>query len=161
MALLDPPGYDPSVVGAISHVVHVKRVERSSFVNLLPLGSDGAPTDTPKLSSLASIDGLGFGVDRLAVAHGRMANPRRAEEFVANADAARLLGMHLGEVVSFGAYTNDQTGLDGFGTAAVAPYFRVGIKLVGIVVGNDAVVQISDPRKTRLQTGHRPREGCS
>ena len=70
-----------------------------------------------------------------------MADPTRANEFVASADVARLVGAHVGEVVPFGAYTNDQAGLPGFGTATVAPYFRADLKLVGIVVANNAVVQ--------------------
>jgi hypothetical protein len=141
VALLDPRGYDPSVVAAISHVADVRRVERSTFVWAAPLGPDGAPLLTSELSPLASIDGLGFDEDRATVVQGRMANPARADEFVVSADAARLVGVHVGEIVPFGAYTNDQTGLPGFGTAAVAPYFRVDLKLVGIVVANDAVVQ--------------------
>ncbi len=141
VALLDPRGYDPSVVGAISHVADVKRVERSSFVWADPLGPDGGPLLTTQLSPLASIDGLGFDEDRVAVVQGRMANPRRADEFVASADVARLLRVRVGQVVPFGAYTNDQAGLPGFGTAAVAPYFRVDLKLVGIAVANNAVVQ--------------------
>jgi hypothetical protein len=141
VALLDPRGYDQSVVSAISHVAHVKRVERFSFDFVSPLGPDGAPTAGAELSPIASIDGLEFDIDRLAVVQGRMANPTRVNEFVASADTARSLGIRLGEVVPIGAYTNDQTGLPGFGTAAVAPYLRIDAKLVGIVVANDQVVQ--------------------
>src|SRR4051794_13438983 len=141
VALLDPRGYDPDIVAAITHVAHVKRFERYSFTFISPVGPDGAPTAPAQLSPLASIDGLGFDVDRTAVVHGRMAIPARADEFVASADAARLIGVQLGEVVHIGAYTNDQTGADGFGTAAVAPYLRMDVKLVGIVVGNDQVVR--------------------
>ncbi|MCU1462951.1 MAG: hypothetical protein JWO37_3026 [Acidimicrobiales bacterium] len=140
VALLDPRGYDQSLVSAISHVAHVKRVERYTFTNVSTLAPDGSPTAPPQISPLGSIDGLGFDVDRPAVVQGRMANPKRSDEFVASADAARLLGLHLGEVVAFGAYTNDQTGLAGFGTAAVAPFLRLDLRLVGIVVGNDQVV---------------------
>src|SRR5438045_7576491 len=36
VALLDPRGYDPNIVAAISHVPNVKRVERTSFTVISP-----------------------------------------------------------------------------------------------------------------------------
>lgn len=140
VALLDPRGYDADIVDAISHVAHVKRVERFTFMTFSPLGPDGGPVLSGQVSPLGSIDGLGFDVDRPAVVQGRMADPTRANEFVMSANAARLLGKRLGDVVPFGAYTTDQTSLPGFGTAAVVPYLRLDMTLVGIVVGDDQVV---------------------
>jgi len=140
VALLDPRSYDRNIVSAITHVANVKRVERYTFTNVFPLGPDGAPTGSPDLSLVASIDGLELDMDRPAVVEGRMADPTRADEFVASMDAARLIGMHVGEVSRFGAYGNDQTVSDGFGTAAVAPHLQLNLKLVGIVVANDQVI---------------------
>ena len=64
---------------------------------------------------------------------GRMARPDRQDEFVATALAARLLGWHVGEVISMGFYTNAQS-------PSSPPLRRLGMKLVGIVVFNDEVV---------------------
>ena len=64
---------------------------------------------------------------------GRLANPRRADEMVMSADAAQLLHLRVGDVVHFGIYTNAQTLENGYGTAALKPRLRIGVKLVGIV----------------------------
>lgn len=72
-----------------------------------------------------------------------MANPRRADEIMMTAAAARLLGLHLGSVMPLGFYTSAQSNLPGFGTARVQPYRRVDAKLVGIVVPGDAVIQMT------------------
>ena len=50
-----------------------------------------------------------------------------------NAAVAQQFGLHVGQVVPFGIYTNAQTELPGFGTAGVPPYRRLDIKLVGII----------------------------
>ena len=50
-----------------------------------------------------------------------MADPRRIDEFVATAEAEKLLGWHVGEVISMGFYTTAQSELPDFGTAKVKP----------------------------------------
>ena len=57
------------------------------------------------------------------------------------AAAAQVLGVHVGQVVPLGAYTNAQANSPGFGTPSVAPHLRIDAKLVGIVVLNNQVVQ--------------------
>jgi hypothetical protein len=69
-----------------------------------------------------------------------MANPNRADEFVATAEAERLLGWHVGEVITMGFYTNAQSSEPAFGTAKVKPKLRLDMKLVGTVVFNNEVV---------------------
>ncbi len=139
-------GYDPNSVRTIARLPHVKRVESYSGLNLLPLDANGAPANTAAMPASAgggsgSVDGLYFNQDRVSVTSGRMADPNRADEFVANAPAAQASGLHVGEVVLLGAYTNAQTELPGFGTASVPPFRRFRLRLVGIVVFNNAVVQ--------------------
>ena len=69
-----------------------------------------------------------------------MADPNRADEFVATAEAERLLGWHVGEVITMGLYTNAQSSEPAFGTPKVKPKLRLDMKLVGTVVFNNEVV---------------------
>ena len=146
-AILNPdtgaPGYNADLVAQISHVPHVTRVESFSGLDILPLGADGAPgtieTAAPGNGN-ASVDGVYFDIQRVTVTQGRMADPSRADEFVATANAAHLLGWHLGDVVPMGVYTNAQTALPDFGKASVPPHVRVDLKLVGLVILPDSVV---------------------
>jgi hypothetical protein len=77
----------------------------------------------------------------MTTVQGRMANPKRADEIVMTASAAQILGVHVGQVVPLGFYTNAQTELPGFGTPSVDPRLRVKARLMGIVVLNNQVVQ--------------------
>ncbi len=70
-----------------------------------------------------------------------MADPNRADEAMVTAEAAQLLGLHVGQTVSVGFYTNAQTSLPGFGTADVQPTRRADLRVMGIVVSNSDVVQ--------------------
>ncbi len=87
------------------------------------------------------MDGLLFDQDRLAVVQGRLADPNRADEVEMTANTAHSLGVHIGQVIPLGFYTDAQTNESDFGTTRVAPRLRVEAKLVGIVVLNNEVVQ--------------------
>src|SRR5207245_5312901 len=68
------PGYDPSIVGEIARLPHVRHVESWAGFNVLPLGPNGAPT--PQVGASAgggsgSVDGLYFNQDRFTVDQGR------------------------------------------------------------------------------------------
>jgi hypothetical protein len=99
------------------------------------------PGDLAQIYSAASVDGLYFNQDRMAVKQGRMADPRRPDEFVMTAGAAHLLGLHVGESVPYGLFTNEQTSLPGMGTPSVQPHRRIDAKLVGLVAVNSEIVQ--------------------
>ena len=106
-----------------------------------------APNGTPRLNTLndllfvASLDGGFLDQDRPGVPQGRRAAPGNPSEIMMTATAARLLGVRLGDVVPLGFYTNAQEALPAFGTPRVAARFRANVKLVGIAVLNNAVVQ--------------------
>ena len=57
------------------------------------------------------------------------------------AEAARLLGLHVGESVPYGLFTNEQTSLPGMGTPSVQPHRRIDARLVGLVALNSEIVQ--------------------
>jgi hypothetical protein len=137
--------YSPAITHAISHLPGVKHLESATVLNAVPLHPDGSPRiDTDTLEStfaIASIDGLFFNQDRLAVIEGRMANPDRPDEIVMTAMAAHLLGFHVGQVIPYGLYTQQQESLAGFGTPSVKPHRRIDAKLVGLVQVNNGIVQ--------------------
>ena len=144
----------------IAHLPHVRHVEEATLgLTYLRLTSSGMPilhsaVTSANVEPFASVDGLYFNQDRVVAVRGRLANPRRADEFVADAETARILHLHVGSVLPLGFYTSAQSFLKDFGTAAVRPVLTVQMKLVGIVVFNDAVVvdDIDRPRGRLLFT---------
>jgi hypothetical protein len=127
----------------LSHLRHVRGVEGADTLNVLPLGSNGAPDVGPATSQVDIVgsSGLFFNEDRVTAIEGRTANPNRANEVMVTQEAAQILGVHVGQTVPVGFYTNDQTSLPGFGTAKVQPTKRAVLHVVGIVVSNSDVVE--------------------
>ena len=127
----------------IAHLAGVKRVRDLVAPTVIPLGPNGAPRVqlADVLQVYGSLDGELFKQDRMTTVQGRKANPNQADEIVMTASAAQILGVHVGQLVPLGFYTNAQTELPGFGTPGVDPSLRVQAKLVGIVVLNNQVVQ--------------------
>ena len=120
-----------------------KHVEAAVPIAAAPLAPDGGPRlgAINDIQPVASVDGLFFDQDRLAVTSGRMADPDRPGEIVMTASAAHVLGFHVGQVIPYGIYTLDQEGLPGFGTARVQPHIRLNATLVGLVQQSNAIVE--------------------
>ncbi len=133
--------YSPTLTDKIARLPEVRRVESWVGAQLVPLMRNGAPNLTAPLNPVGSVDGLYFDEDRATPVVGRMANPRRADEFVTTAIGARALGLHVGQVVPMGVFTAAQFSSPGFGTPQVAPEQRIGMKLVGIVEFNNEVIE--------------------
>jgi hypothetical protein len=129
----------PDLARTLERLPGVRRVEAALLsLNAFPLTRGGAPTiprafATSEAAPIGSIDGEYFDQDRVTVTAGRMASPKRQDEFVATAPAARLLGWHVGQVISMGFYTNAQS-------PSSPPLRRLAMRLAGIVVFNDEVV---------------------
>lgn len=162
-------GYNPDLIRAIAHAPHVKRVRSYSGINLVPIGPDGGPIRASLASpgnGSGSVDGLYFDQDRATVVQGRLPNPDNPDEFAEDAPDVRYLGLHVGQVVPMGVYTNEQTQSPDFGTAKIQPYRRFNAKLVGIVVLNTSLVQDDSDAAVTLTAGlytparTRPLLGC-
>ncbi len=132
-----------SVTEQIAHLPGVKHVESAIFILAIPVRRPPGVQQhiLNEVLPLASVDGLYFDQDHLAVVQGRMANPYRPDQIVMTALAARTFGAHVGQVVPFGLYTQKQTTLPGFGTPRVPPHRLINAKLVGLVQLDNAVVQ--------------------
>ena len=119
----------------------VKLVESWVGVAVLPLERDGAPNLSPSLNPAGSVNGLYFNKDRATPVVGRTADPRRGDEFVTTAVGARAMGWDVGQVVPMGVFGATKFGLPGFGTPRVPPERKIDMRLVGIVVFNNQVIQ--------------------
>jgi hypothetical protein len=137
------PNYSATLTKEIADLPGVRHAEAWINVNGAPMRPDGAPAigQIAQIYTAASVDGLYFNQDRAAVIQGRMADPRRPDEFVMTPLAARLLGLHVGETVPYGFFTNQQATLPGIGTPSVQPFRRIDAKLVGLVELSSEIVQ--------------------
>lgn len=137
------PSYNPALTSAIARLPGVTHVAPGFVVIGAPLTADGAPriTVTGLAYPVASVNGLFYSQDRVAVTRGRIASPNRPDEIMMAPSVAKLLGFHVGETIPFGFYSNEQQNLPGFGTAAVKPALRINMRLVGLAVYNSEIVE--------------------
>ena len=135
--------YSPKVAAAIARVPGVKRVESWVGVGAIPLKTDGAPELAlgNDVNFAGSKTGLYFDMDRVTPVQGRMANAGQVDEFMTTALGAKLMGVHMGQLVPIGLYTPQQFNKPGFGTPRVPPARRLDMKLVGIVEFNNQVIE--------------------
>jgi ABC-type antimicrobial peptide transport system permease subunit len=131
-------GYNPALERTIAQLPYVKVVKSVAQINLLPLDAKGEPVAAAEGYSFnGSVNGEEFTQDRIIITDGRMANPRRANEFVLDSATARHFGFHLGQVVTFWAYSNAQgaklatLNLSQV-TKELKPFLRIKVKLVGV-----------------------------
>lgn len=131
------------VTTTIERLRDVTHVESGYVPHVVPLGSDGAARVSvlANVSFVASLDGLFQRMDHLAITKGRSANPSRANEMVLDANAARLLRVHVGSVIPMGVFTQAEGDSPGFGTRKVQPIERIGMRVTGIVEENTSVVE--------------------
>ena len=128
----------PDLTQRFAHLPHVLHVSSAPGLAVAPLGSDGRPVAAEvamqNVGFVGSRGGEYFTQDRLPVAAGRRADPNRTDQFMASAEVARLARWHVGQRVSFGAYTVQQIMETGGNFLSVRPAIRFSATLVGIVV---------------------------
>ncbi len=139
-------GYNPAMQESIARLPHVRDVTVESGFNLIPLGRGGIPESPAAYPATAGeviglVSATGRDVHVATATEGRIFDPSRSDEFVVTATTAKLFDLRLDEVVRFGVYTNAQTALRTFGTAADVPFKTVSARLVGIVITPSAVVE--------------------
>lgn len=123
-------GYSASAIEKVRQLPHVTQVNAMVGLNAFPLGPNGQTVSGDNgFSPDGSVDGLGLQQDRLIVTRGRLPNPHRSNEFVADSGTLHQFGWHIGETVTFAYYTNKAgvaAGLDG---PKIAGHFET--RLVG------------------------------
>jgi len=133
--------YLPALTRKITHLPGVRLVQSWVGVGVVPLERNGAPNLNTPINPVGSVNGLFFDEDRATPVVGRMADPRRSDEFVTTAAGASALRAHVGQVIPMGVYGATQFGEPGFGTPRVPPKRKLDMRLVGIVVFNNQVIQ--------------------
>ena len=133
-------GYSASAVEKVRRLPHVAGVEPLVGLNAFPLGPHGQtiPGDSG-FSPEGSVNGLEINEDRLIIAKGRLPNPRRSDEFVADSTTVRQFGWHLGETVTFGYYTNKASVAAGLSGPKVAGQFKVRLVGTGAIQASSLV----------------------
>ena len=128
---------------AIAEIPGVAAVRRYTALNAAVVGSDGQPdlSTVGQVDRYGSVDGLLFDQDRLTVLQGRLPDPGRADEMVATPTAAQLLGLHLGLATPWEFVTSSSAGGPDADQANLKPAAHVDVKVVGLVLFHDALVQ--------------------
>ncbi len=126
--------YNPALLRTLSHLPHVERVESTVELNMGPLSSRDRPLPASSgVAGVASVNGLDYDEDPLAITEGRMANPHKADEFVLDARTAKAFGYHVGEEVPVGWLSNAQTQSGNLSpNQAIPADQRARVTLVGI-----------------------------
>lgn len=137
------PDYSPELTSAIARLPGVAHVAAGFIVIGAPLTRTGAPRIrvTGLAYPVASVNGLYYSQDRVAVTRGRMADPNRPDEIMMAPSVAKLLGVRVGQTIPYGFYSNGQQNLPGFGTSAVKPTLRIDMRLVGLAESSSQVVE--------------------
>jgi hypothetical protein len=152
----DPTGYDASLIKKISHLPHVARIENEAGYSAERVGPKGYPVSwSPKggleqVTLYSSINGVFFNMDRMVVLSGRLPNPANAHQVAMTADAAQLMGVHLGSKFRLGVDGNVQSLSN---CQRCKPLARTVVTLVGIVTtSNGLVVDDTDVSPTIFAT---------
>ncbi len=130
--------YNPSLLRTLSHLPHVERVESTVELNLGPLTARGLPYANSAIAppAEATVGGLDFNEDPVAITEGRMVDPRKPDEIVVDAASAKALGYHVGEEIRVGWVTNAQSSSGNFNPNQPIPvHQRARVKIVGITNG--------------------------
>ena len=80
----------------------------------------------------------GLSMDRVTVVAGRLFSPRKANEAIMNAQAAREWGLHVGSAIAMPFYSDAQANSPNYHGL---PYKIASVKIVGLVVFANTVVQ--------------------
>jgi hypothetical protein len=146
----------PNISADLARLAHVRDVGESSYsVNAFPAGRNGAPgfpvpIQNGSVIGAGSVKGEYFTEDKVAVVAGRLANPKKADEFMVDADVAKLMRWHVGETIPMYFYLDAQTDNPKFGTNKVKPHVSLMMHLVGTIIPNDDVLLDEVDRKPDL-----------
>jgi hypothetical protein len=146
--------YAPNISAELAKLPHVRSVAVSTYgVNAFPVGKHGGPTFPAALANgnvtfTGSLSKEYVTEDKLTVLKGRLANPDKTDEFVADVNAAKALHWHVGETIPMDFYTDAQVNQNNF--SSLAPKWKISMHLVGLVVANVQVLVDEIDQKPEL-----------
>ncbi len=129
-----------NIAKELTHLPGVTHVASAPSLIVVPLARNGKPAvgDAAlfgdELNIVGSTGGMYFHQDRVSVAEGRLADPRRVDEMDATAAAATILHWHVGEDVTLGAFTPAEAESATFDPSASSALRTFRVRLVGIIV---------------------------
>jgi ABC-type lipoprotein release transport system permease subunit len=138
--------FAPNISSNLARLKYVRHVGEASYsVNAFPAGKHGLPAFPKALTdgnvtSAGSLVGEYFTEDRVALVSGRIPNPKKVREFMADALAAKAMGWHVGEFIHMYFYTDAASSQPDFGTKPIKPSLNLVMHLVGTVVPNNDVL---------------------
>jgi hypothetical protein len=148
-------GYSPSLIKTIAHLPYVKDVKSVADVNLLILNKKGAPIPASEGQSMTgSVNGEQFDQDIDLYTNGHAPDPRKVDQFAADAATAKQLGLHLGETVTFLAFSNRQVGLLETMTPQQALKKLTPVLKVRVTLVSTGVVQPHNLLQDQVDTGN-------
>ena len=130
--------YNPDAAADSCHTCPTSNGSASTVeLNMGPLTPRGRPLPASNgIPADASVNGLYFTEDPVAITEGRMPDPHKADEFVLDAATAKAFGYHVGEEVPIGWLTNAQANSGNSRASSTIPADqRARVKLVGIAGG--------------------------
>ena len=105
-------GYSASLNKRIEHLRYVKDVKSLIDMNLIVLNAKGAVVPASEGQSMTgSLNGEQFTQDSVLITNGRLPNPKRINQFAMDSATTKQFGFHLGQVVTFVAFSNKEVGL--------------------------------------------------
>ena len=105
-------GYSASLNKRIEHLRYVKDVKSLIDMNLIVLNAKGAVVPASEGQSMTgSLNGEQFTQDSVLITNGRLPNPKKINQFAMDSATTKQFGFHLGQVVTFVAFSNKEVGL--------------------------------------------------
>lgn len=137
--------YSRKFTREIAELPHVRHVAGTLEMFLTPVGKNGKPYLPYALANnvvddVGSFGGEYFTQDRVVADQGRVPDAASLNEFAVTAEAAHMLGWHVGERIPMVVYTIQQLFSSTTPLPRGPPLAHFDMRLVGIVAFNDAVV---------------------
>jgi hypothetical protein len=148
---IDNGPYDPSLLRRVATLPGVTSLQSYLALNIAPVLANGrADLQNPigDVEVAGTLHRLYVDQDKITITSGRMLDPRRPNEVVVSKYAAENLGFHVGERLREGVFANSQLNSEGLPVSPAQQ--RVTLKVVGIGIFNDEVVQDDVDRITRM-----------
>ncbi len=150
---IDNGPYDPALLRQAAHLPGVTSLQTYVALNIEPINANGTPNFQNRIGNVevaGTLHRLYVDQDKITIVAGRMFNPRNPDEVVISKFAAAVTGLHVGERIHEGIFSNSQ--LNGSGIPTAATNERLTLDVVGIGIFNDEVVQDDVDRIPRMVT---------